>query len=85
MNIDLDEEWSGWRLRGRYLISDDGLRIPIARLRGLLWREKMELRRDGYASRRNAEQARLAAGRQPRIKVIVIDLAEYRLNGLAAS
>lgn len=85
MNIDFDDEWSGWRLRGRYLVSDDGQRISIGRLRGLLWREQLELRRAGYASRRKAEQGRLAAGRLPRIKVVVIDLAEYRLNGLAAS
>ena len=60
MNYDFEDEWSGWKLRGRQMVSDDGQRMTIERLRGLMWRDKMELRLAGYASRRKAEEARKA-------------------------
>ena len=85
MNFDFEDEWYGWRLRGgRHLVSDDGQRMTLERLRGLMWRDKMELRLKGYASRRAAEEARRAAS-QPKVKVLVIDLSEYRHRGIAAS
>jgi hypothetical protein len=58
--------------------------MPIGRLRGLMWRDKMELRLKGYASRRAAEEARRTA-KMPKVKVLVIDLGEYRHQGIAAS
>lgn len=82
-NIDLTGDWHGWRQRGRWLVSDDGQRITVERLRGLLWREQMELYRQGFASRRKAELARRR--RAFPVKVVVVDLADYRCNGLAAS
>jgi len=82
-NIDLTGDWLGWRQRGRWLVSDDGQRITVERLRGLLWREQMELYRQGFASRRHAEQARRR--RAFPVKVVVVDLADYRCNGVAAS
>lgn len=82
--IDFEGEWYGWRLRGRHLVSPDGQRITAERLRGLLWRDTSELRLAGYASRRTAEQAQRAARYGPKIKVVVIDLADYRAHGLAA-
>ncbi|HZX76824.1 DUF3653 domain-containing protein [Lysobacter sp.] len=84
MNLDFEDEWYGWRLRGRHLVSEDGQRMTVERLRGLMWRDKMELRLQGYASRRAAEEARRAAHR-PKVKVLVIDLGEYRHRGIAAS
>jgi hypothetical protein len=84
MNLDFEDEWYGWRLRGRHLVSDDGQRLTIERVRGLMWRDKMELRLKGYASRRAAEEARHSAHR-PKIKVVVMPLADYRHRGLAAS
>lgn len=84
MNLDFEDEWYGWRLRGRHLVSEDGQRMTIERLRGLMWRDKMELRLAGYASRRAAEEAKRAASR-PKVKVLVIDLGEYRHRGIAAS
>lgn len=60
-DIDLTGEWHGWRQRGRYLVSDNGQRMTLERLRGLLWRDELELRRKGYASRRAAELGRRAA------------------------
>lgn len=78
--------WYGWQLEGRDLVSPDGHRITEARLRGLIWRDRMELLRAGFISRRQAEQNRRSpALARPRVKVIVVDLAEYRQNGLAAS
>ena len=58
--------------------------MTIERLRGLMWRDKMELRLAGYASRRAAEEARRVAHR-PKVKVVVMDLADYRHRGVAAS
>jgi hypothetical protein len=73
-DIDFDGEWYGWRLRGRHLVSDDGQRITAQRLRALLWRDKMELRLKGYASRRAAEAAQQAASRRQLVKVVVVEL-----------
>jgi len=85
MNLDFEDEWYGWRLRGRHLVSDDGQRMTIERLRGLMWRDKMELRLKGYASRRAAEDAQKAASRRQLVKVVVVQLAEVRHRGVAAS
>ncbi|MGO4222202.1 hypothetical protein AB4Y64_10160 [Lysobacter sp. TAF61] len=60
MNYDFEDDWYGWGLRGRHLVSEDGQRMTIERLRGLMWRDKMKLRRAGYANRRKAEEARKA-------------------------
>jgi hypothetical protein len=82
---DFDGEWYGWRLRGRLLVSADGQRMTPERLRGLMWRDKMELRRAGFASRRKAEEAARVANRRQMVKVVIVDLADYRLRGVAAS
>lgn len=83
--IDFPDEWFGWRLRGRHLVSPDGERITRERLSGLLWRDQQELRRAGFASRRKAEanRARAAAGVQ--VRVVIIEIAELRQNGRLAS
>ena len=52
------------------------------RLEGLLWREEMELRLAGFASRRNAEKER---PKRQLVKVIVVELAQMRVHGEAAS
>lgn len=82
MHIDLEEDWYGWRLRGRHLVSPDGDRLTPERLKGIVWRESMELRRAGFASRRKAD-----AGRKDGqlVKVVVIALGEYRLRGIGAA
>lgn len=79
--IDLTGNWCGWRLRGRHLVSPDGERITQERLSGLLWRDGMELRLAGYASRRAAEKARCK--RQP-VKVVIVELGALRCGGVAA-
>ena len=79
--LDLPGDWKGWRLRGRHLVSPEGERITQERLSGLLWRDQLELRRAGYASRRRAEAAR--CDRQ-RVKVVVVELSQLRLHGVAA-
>lgn len=48
----LQGPWDGWRLAGRDLVSPDGERIPPERLRGILWRQATEARRDALKARR---------------------------------
>ena len=55
--------------------------MSIERLRGLMWRDKMELRLAGYASRRKAEEARTAPNRAQLVKVVIVTLDEYRKSG----
>lgn len=73
MHLDLTGEWYGYRLRGHYLISPDGDRMTPERLRGLLWRDHLELRRAGFASRQKAENA----GQQSMVTVVRIDQADW--------
>lgn len=77
--IDLTGPWQGWRVRGRELVAPHGQRIPVRRLQGLLWREEMELRSAGFASRKKAESARRNA---QLVKVVVVHLGDY-LDGCA--
>lgn len=88
MDVDLGTEnnaWYGWRLRGRLLFAPDGTAITPERLRGLLWRDEMELRRAGFASRRKAEKD--TRGRQygPKVKVVIVDLNDLRVDGDGAA
>ncbi|MEG3191611.1 hypothetical protein [Lysobacter sp. D1-1-M9] len=83
--LDFDDDWYGWKLRGRELVSPDRQRISRTRLEGLLWRDAMELRLAGYASRRKAEAAKVAAGRRQLVKVVVVELGEYRRHGVGAA
>ena len=80
--IDFTDDWYGWRLRGRHLVSPDGQRITRQRLEGLLWRDAMELRHAGFASRRKVEAERPT---RQLVKVVVVQLAELRIDGKAAS
>lgn len=84
-DLDLLGEWNGWRLRGRRLVSPDGKRITPEHLRGLLFRDDPELRRAGYESRRKAVADVRAKRYGPKVKVAVVDLTDYRENGVAAS
>ena len=70
--------WQGWRLAGRYLVSPDGERITPERLRGLLWRQDAEARRDSAAARRRRERERSA---QQLVKVVVVSLSDVRHDG----
>lgn len=78
---DFTDDWYGWRLRSRHLVSPDGQRITRRRLEGLLWRE-MDLRLAGFASRRKVEDERPM---WQLVKVVVIRLAERRINDKVAS
>ena len=78
MNMDFDDEWRGWKLRGNYLISPCGDRMTPGRVAGLAWRDSLELRRAGFASRRKAEAGKRGQQYGPKIKVVIIELAEYR-------
>jgi len=75
-----NSDWIGWRWSdsGRYLISPDGDKITAERLKGLLWRDHMELRRAGFASRQKADTTgtRVRHAGQ-KVKVVIVDLADW--------
>lgn len=80
VRTDIPENWAGFRFtpEGRYFVTPDGDRLTPERLRGLAWRDSMELRRAGFASRRKAEKA---VRRQP-VKVVVVDLADWHARNV---
>ncbi len=80
----IDLRWSGWRLKGRHLLAPDGTAITPERLQGIVWRDEMELRRAGYASRKRAEAGRRSPQYGPGVKVVIFELAELRVDGDAA-
>lgn len=75
--LELSGPWAGWRLAGRDLVAPDGQRISPERLRGILFRQSLEARRD-QAQRQRVPKKQL-------VRVMVVDLASYRLNGRGAS
>lgn len=40
--LDLFDEWRGWKFKGKYLVSPDGLKVNPQRLRGILFRERIQ-------------------------------------------
>jgi hypothetical protein len=81
MDFDPADCWTGWRIAGRWLVTPDRQRISPERLRGLLWRDEMELRLAGYASRRAAESERR---RQQRVRVVIVPLSDLVVDGRCA-
>lgn len=79
-HVDLTGPRAGWRLRGRDLVSPSGIRLSPERAEGLAWRQANEDRRDA-ARRRNATKSK---PKPQRVKVVVVELALYLENGLAA-
>ena len=75
--LTLTGPWDGWRFAGRDLVAPDGQRISPERLRGILFRQALEARRDHA-------RARKQPARQL-VRVVLIDLASYRVNGVDAS
>ncbi|MBV6898068.1 DUF3653 domain-containing protein [Xanthomonas euvesicatoria] len=73
----LSGRFAGWRIAGNYLVSPDGDRMTPERLKGLVWRDQMELRLAGFASRRKAEAAKKRF-RQQTVKVVVVNLSNWR-------
>lgn len=72
--------WAGWRLAGRDLVAPDGDRITPERLRGLLLRQELEARRDRARTRAAARRSKPVL-----VKVVIVDLADYRHQGVAAA
>ncbi len=70
--------FAGWSVRGNYLVSPDGDRMTPERITGLAWRDQMELRVAGFASRRKAEAGQRKAGQRQMVKVVVVDLGDFR-------
>ena len=82
--VSLGGKWDGWRLAGNRLIAPDRQVITLERLRGLMWRDKHELSRDAYASRQAAEAGRRSPQHGPKVKVVIFDFPELRIDGNAA-
>ena len=70
--------FAGWSVRGNYLVSPDGDRMTPERIAGLAGRDQMELRVAGFASRRKAEAGQRKAGQRQMVKVVVVDLGDFR-------
>lgn len=81
----LSGPFAGWSIRGNYLVSPHGDRMTPERVAGLAWRDQMELRLAGYASRRKAEAGKQIAGRRQLVKVVVVDLGDFRERHFARS
>ncbi|MGJ4801771.1 DUF3653 domain-containing protein [Luteimonas sp. SDU82] len=62
--------WSGWRMAGRELVSPDGDRISPERMRGLLWRQQAEERRDAARAAREKRVSRM-------VTVVRIDQGDW--------
>ena len=79
--VETPPSWPGWRFTegGRYLVTPDGEHLTQERLRGLAWRDEMELRRAGFASRRRAEKA---VRHGAKVKVVIVDLADWQQRHL---
>lgn len=59
-HLDLANEWSGWKLRGPYLVAPNGDRILPQRLIGLLYVEKLQKRVHAASKAKPAPLAPLA-------------------------
>lgn len=70
-------QWKGyrWSDTGRFLITPEGDRITPERLRGLLWRDHMELKLSGLQSRNQVEKNKV---RNQKVKVLVVNLGDFR-------
>lgn len=75
---DLTGPWAGWKFRGRELVSPTGTRLSPARIEGLAWKQMTEARLDAVRARNAAKSTT-----KQLVKVVVVDLGEYRENGLA--
>lgn len=75
--LSLNGPWAGWRFAGRDLVAPDGARISAERLRGLLFRQELEQQRDRARAKRKSKNQI--------VRVVVVDLATYRVNGADAS
>lgn len=79
---DLGGPWKGWRIAGRVLITPQGLRLPVERVKGIAWRQDAE---DHLAKIKAANRARAHGSESQMVKVVVVTLAEFRSerNGAA--
>ncbi|HVK51885.1 MAG TPA: DUF3653 domain-containing protein [Pseudoxanthomonas sp.] len=73
MHLDLDGEWYGWKQRGRYLVSPEGDKLTLERMKGIVWRLEMEA---NVAKARNARKQKNEIQRGQH-KVVIVDLADW--------
>lgn len=77
---ELGGPWKGWRLAGRCLVTPEGLKLPVERVKGLAWRQDAEDRL-ARAKARNAARS----DEKQLVKVVVVTLAEFRCEPLGAA
>ena len=58
-HLDLFEDWRGWKFKGRYLVSPDGLKVNPERLRGILFRERLKKPVDRGGAKAPGETAKI--------------------------
>lgn len=66
--------WAGWRMAGKDLVGPDGARISPTRMRGILFRLEAEER----LTRARARNAKANAVRRQLVKVVVVDLDDWK-------
>lgn len=72
-HVHLSQQWQGWRLAGRDLVSPDGDRINPQRLRGLLFRQAAEARLHAAKARRKPAQPKSQT-----VKVLIVPLTDWQ-------
>ncbi len=83
VQVDVPEPWVGWHFSpsGQHFISPDRQKITRQRLEGLIWRDAMELRRAGFASRRQAERH----NKPGLVKVVQLRTADWHRDTFGTS
>ncbi|MFA5589719.1 MAG: DUF3653 domain-containing protein [Lysobacteraceae bacterium] len=81
-NADLGGPWKGWRIAGRVLVTPQGLRLPVERVKGLAWRQDAE---DHLTKIKAANRARERSTENQHVKVVVVTLAEFRAQRTGAA
>ncbi|WP_268738733.1 DUF3653 domain-containing protein [Luteimonas fraxinea] len=73
--------WAGWRMAGKDLVGPDGTRISPTRMRGVLFRIEAEER----LQRARARSAKAKAVRRELVKVVVVDLGDWKRRHFGTS
>ena len=70
-HVELHQEWRGWRMAGKELVSPKGDRLSPRRIQGMIWSQKMdEARQSARVNKTKREQSL--------VKVVVVQLADWQ-------
>lgn len=73
--------WAGWRMAGKDLVAPDGSRISPTRMRGIMFRMDAEER----LQRARARRDKANAVRRQLVKVVVVDLGDWKRRHFGTS